>query len=355
VGPVTRHWPRYLGVVLVTLVLLELGTCVLVESGELATIRPQYWQGFWVSGHPDFGVWRPSNATHQHRTRCFDVNLHTNSVGARDAERPLRSRDRRVVVLGDSFMGGWGVEEGERVSNLLESWLGLAHLNFAMDAFGPYQSLLVYRELASRYDHEVVLLGLLPENDLVDIDFEQSRHLTGHIPRYRPYLIGAPPDFERFDHRESALSHGLRQVSYLYKTLLRLPPSRVPEGRPFDAAHAEAPSWFYDFTPDQVLRLEEILRRLADASGDKTLVVALLPVEKDLERFKLSGPAPLARRLARVAHKKGFALVSLLAPMAKAGPETWGGYFHDCDYHWNAEGHRVAAEILKERLWNRAD
>jgi hypothetical protein len=352
---VKRLWSRYLGAALLTLLLLEVGACVLTEGGVLATISPQYWGGFWTNRHPEFGAWRPANATHQHRGRCFDVKLRTNSVGARDAERPLRSRDKRVVVLGDSFMGGWGVEEDERLSNLMEEQTRVAHLNFAMDAFGPYQSLLLYQTLASRYDHDVVLLGLLPENDLVDIDFEQSRHLAGYNPRFRPYLIGTPPDFEHLDYRDSALSHGLRQVSYLYKTLLLLPRTRVPEGQPYDEAHAEAPSWFYDYTRDQVLRLEEILRRLSDAAGDKTLAVALLPVEKDLERLELSGPPPLTRRLARLARKEGFVLVNLLPPMAEAGPEKWGAYYHECDYHWSPEGHRVAAGILKQRLWRRAD
>lgn len=184
---------------------------------------------------------------------------------------------------------------------------------------------------------------------------EQSRHLSGYAYRYRPYLVGTPPDFEHFEHREPALAYALRRFSYLFKALFSLAPSRGPEGQAYDEAIAGAPSWYYDFTPEQALHLEEILRRLAEATGDKPLIVALLPVAKDLERFRLSGPSPLSRRLARVARQEGFRLLDLLPLMAKPGPESWKAYYHDCDYHWNAEGHRVAADLLTERMWRRAD
>lgn len=350
-----RRWAALLGVPLLTLALLEVGACVLTQVGMLPTEPPRYGRSFWQSGDPRFGVWRLPNATHRHRTACFDVTLRSSSIGTRDRERALKSNARRVVVLGDSFMAGWGVEEDERVSNLLEQRLGIPHLNFAMDAFGPYQSLLVYRELASHYDHDVVLLGLLPENDLVDIDFEQSRRLEGYTPRFRPYLVGTPPDLERYDYREPLVSRFLRQVSYLYKTVLLLAPSRMPEGRAYDEFHAQAPSWFYDFQPDQAARLEEVLTRLAHETRGKTLVVALLPVEKDLLRFTLSGPSPLARRLTRLARKEHFLLVNLLPPMAAQGPEVWSTWFHSCDYHWSPAGHRAAADLLEERLWRHTD
>ena len=49
----------------------------------------------------------------------------SNHLGFREREIPPRSPDRyRIVVVGDSFTWGQGIEEGERFSNLLEGSLG---------------------------------------------------------------------------------------------------------------------------------------------------------------------------------------------------------------------------------------
>jgi lysophospholipase L1-like esterase len=59
----------------------------------------------------------------------------SNSLGFRDREIPPKSASRyRIVVVGDSFTWGQGIERGERFSNLLEQFLGLRYevLNFGI-------------------------------------------------------------------------------------------------------------------------------------------------------------------------------------------------------------------------------
>jgi lysophospholipase L1-like esterase len=58
----------------------------------------------------------------------------SNSLGFREREIPHKSPDRyRIVVIGDSFTWGQGVEERDRFSNLLEEFLGPRYevFNFA--------------------------------------------------------------------------------------------------------------------------------------------------------------------------------------------------------------------------------
>jgi lysophospholipase L1-like esterase len=60
-------------------------------------------------------------------------NVSLNSLGYREREIPPKSPDRyRIVVIGDSYTWGQGLEAGERFSNLLESLLGPRYevLNF---------------------------------------------------------------------------------------------------------------------------------------------------------------------------------------------------------------------------------
>lgn len=337
------------GVTLATVLLMECGTLVAVESGWLDSQRPDYGtQRYWQGNHERFGVWRHPNTRTRHQSECFDVDYRSNAIGARDIERSRDTRVPRVVVLGDSFLGGWGVAAGERLSNRLEASTGIEHINLAMAFFGPYQELIVYRELARDYSHDAVLVGLLPANDFVDIDLEQARIELDYQYLYRPYLTGDPPDYTHLDLEEPPLRRGLRDISYLFNALLSLA-SRQALATNRDPEEAEFPSWYYDYSETQVARLDEILRRLSHAAAGKTLVVLLIPTAQDFTRFDHSGPAPLSRHLAELSKQEGFILVDLLPAMARRTGER-ARFFFPCDYHWSPLGNRVAAQLVERAL-----
>ena len=112
--------------------------------------------------NPHFGVWRYPNRGARQRTPCFNVTYTSNSYGARDIERTRDAPDgRRVVVLGDSFVEGIGSSFDERMTTLIEQDSGIELLNFGMGGFGPIQEWLLYKELASAFDHSEVYLFIL--------------------------------------------------------------------------------------------------------------------------------------------------------------------------------------------------
>jgi lysophospholipase L1-like esterase len=140
---------------------------------------------FWADVDPNFGVWHPANATFHHVGQCFDVTYRTNSYGARDAERArVAPQRRRHVVLGDSFVEGYGVAEGERLTDRLNGATRDEFLNFGTSGgFGTVQELVLYRSLASAFAHADVLVFALPANDFSDND---PKYWPSS--RYRPYL-----------------------------------------------------------------------------------------------------------------------------------------------------------------------
>lgn len=332
--------------------LLELGTHALVATGQLAMApplrsTPLYWRG----DHPQFGVWHEPNSTFAHQSPCFRVQYSANSAGARDVERSERSDQPRVLVLGDSFFEGWGVPLPQRLSNLLERRTGTPHLNFAMAHFGPYQSLLAYRSLASRYDHDKVIVSVVPANDFIDLDFDEATTRWNYEYLYRPYLRGPVSDLQHEDYRESGLRRFLRRWSYAFNAALHA--RRVFEYRAArDAQPAEpAPPWsgFYDFNERQWLLLEATLERLSAEVGPRKLAVVLVPVYKDLQRRGLEGADPLSERMVGLAGRLNFELVNLLPAMSSVTDE-WGRYFFRCDYHWNPVGNGVGARSVLEAL-----
>lgn len=75
---------------------------------------------FWIGDHPIFGVWHIPNRTEELKKKCFATTITTNSEGARDRERNIQANGKRIMVLGDSFIEGWGLAPQQRLTDLLE-------------------------------------------------------------------------------------------------------------------------------------------------------------------------------------------------------------------------------------------
>ena len=112
--------------------------------------------------------WFPEPGTERtmQGTRRFHVrhNMH----GFRDPE-PGALRRRPLVVLGDSFVWGFDVEEDERFTERLrESLRDRDVLNLGVSGYGTDQQLLLLRRWIARLDPEIVLLVFAEENDRKD-------------------------------------------------------------------------------------------------------------------------------------------------------------------------------------------
>jgi hypothetical protein len=333
--------------VVLTLVLVEVGACALVETGMVVAPRPRDGRtAYWRGDHPDFGVWHVPGLEFEHRSACFDVRYSSNSVGARDVERRRRSDRPRVVVLGDSFLEGWGLPRVHRLSNRLEAETGIPHLNFAMAHFGPYQEYLVYRELAQQFDHDAVIVGVTPANDFLDTDLELARAQGYYRFRFRPYLVGDPADLRHIHHREPRWRYWLRRWTYTGSALVA-----TAERRALAQAGSEFSDrpWFYDYGIRQVRVLEAILARIANEATGKRVLVVLIPTLSDLQSRARMGAPPLATRLARAGKTEGYEVLDLLSAMAKHSRQ-WDRYYLPCDYHWSAFGNEVASEYVLQAL-----
>lgn len=309
---------------------------------------------FWRGDDPRFGVWHLPETFAEHATDCFSVVYRTNSVGARDRERSRESESPRVVVLGDSFVEGWGVLEEKRMSDLLERWSGIEHLNFGMSHFGPYQAFLVYRDLAKTFAHDGVLVGIVPINDFFDLDYAKARRAPSYEYRFGPYLVGRYPRYRRVDYRETDLQAFIRRNSYGFHAL-SLAWNRATGG---DASQEESPldpsrpieSRFYEFTEREYGLLRFSLESLVREAEGRPVAAVLMPAHRDLLRYHQSrdgGENPLARRLREL---PGLEVVDLLPGMHRYTPNWNEYYFLPCDYHWSPFGHEVAGRIVAHRL-----
>ena len=100
----------------------------------------------------------------ERRGREYAVTMHTNNHGFRDNKDyryAKRAQVKRVVLIGDSFSFGNGVEEPGRASNLLEMLLGgaIEVYNLAISNYGLDQAFLMLRERGFAYQPDLVLVG----------------------------------------------------------------------------------------------------------------------------------------------------------------------------------------------------
>lgn len=84
------------------------------------------------------------------RAREFDTTIEVNSAGLRDDEQSLESPE--IVVIGDSFAMGWGVEGSEAFASLLESQCRKRVLNAAISSYGTARQV----EMLRRFDLSAV-------------------------------------------------------------------------------------------------------------------------------------------------------------------------------------------------------
>ena len=72
---------------------------------------------------------------------------------------------RRILLFGDSYTAGDGVSNRQRYGDVLETLLPDVEVyNFGLSGTGTDQQYLIFRELASDIEHDLILIGVLVEN-----------------------------------------------------------------------------------------------------------------------------------------------------------------------------------------------
>lgn len=86
----------------------------------------------------------------------------TNRQGFRsnaDYKNAKEEHETRIAFLGDSFTAGEGVANEKRFSDLVSKAFAAQPYNFALSASGVDQQYLIYKDIASKFDHDVLVLS----------------------------------------------------------------------------------------------------------------------------------------------------------------------------------------------------
>jgi lysophospholipase L1-like esterase len=327
-----------------TFLLFEVGARAFLPEWAPPAGDRQYWQ------HDPLLGWRHrpgQDGAHAHAD--FRVGVSINALGLRDRERkqePPPGR-RRLLLLGDSFAWGYGVEARERFGDRLEErhpeW---EVVNAGVSGWGTDQQLLWFREEGRALRPDAVLLLFHP-NDFLD------NHASSRYGYRKPLFVA---DGERLVLTEVPVprraSHGglerwLVLHSYVAPRLLELPDlvAEAVEGwrEPAESAlpppRAERRKARHLSAESEHVRVTHLLLRdLAgevDAAGARLFVVSV-------------------RMVPHLREHLGEILAELDVPHLPLDPWFAGRPRTDLhfasDPHWNREGHRVVAEAVEEFL-----
>lgn len=126
----------------------------------------------------------------RHKNREFNVHIRSNSLGVRGDEDSLTAPE--IILLGDSYSMGWGVEESESFAQLIEARTGLKLLNTGIPSYGTYRQLTLLQRLdTSNLEH---LLIQYCENDFQENRTMGEERLLTDADAYARVSLGHKQD-----------------------------------------------------------------------------------------------------------------------------------------------------------------
>jgi lysophospholipase L1-like esterase len=388
----TLSWQKRLLAVGMLLALgLAFGTLLIEATARIFLPTSDF---FWV-WDPAIGMKLiPHKQGRSVKRGIFDVPVEINSVGFRDREHSLEKPPgtRRVVLLGDSFIEALQVPFDQSLTPMLEAKLQQTAptelISLSVSGTGTAREYLALREYGLRYKPDLVLMFFVG-NDVSD----NSRRLKG-LP-YVPYPLttadgsvardnNGRPLFTSFSDQTSRLSFitsVLRDYSKGYRLvretidgsqgfsrllywfgLMSTPPETVnaPGGDYFgfyEIYRVEPkPAWAeaWRLTEEMMLATRDLARANGAQFGIVLIPTAWEVDSKAWEDILAALPAMRttavdrslpARRLTNFLMANRVPVIDLL-PDFLAKAKLMPPLYVPNDAHWNAEGHRLATDLL---------
>ncbi len=249
----------------------------------------------------------------------------------------------QVVVIGDSVLYGWGVEAGESAVRLLAGMVqDLQVMNFSVSGYSLTQYYLYLEEHLHKTRPKIVVVGIFAGNDY---ESTGTSNWHGHatvmfvpagddLALWRAYT----PRFNCIDFLSSSvlfssfLWHWPDFSSGLLDVVCNAHQLAEPE-------HEEV-----------VRRILRNLEGLVHAQGAELLYV-LLPDSNDFypDREYVRELSKY-RDLERLLREGGYDVLWFFDDIAATGVDAESLYFPGDSAHYNAEGNRLLAESLRQRL-----
>ena len=259
--------------------------------------------------------------------RIFGARVQTNELGFRDNRPRVPAKEPgefRIVVLGDSFTFGPGVEYERLYTSLLRSRLARAHpqvtlVNLAVEGYNIIQYEAVLEEVALGLQPDLVLVAMFPVNDFELGDYQHHRLLAGGAEVHPPWY----------------------QSLYVYRAYLYRIPDLAGKALARMLPHgAGAPDRGWELNVAALAQIHAIAEE-----RHLPLAVALLPHTKGFETQR-----GIFQRVAEICAAQHLDCIDLLASFRALGVHDGALVLNAIDSHPNETYHQLIAAQLEGRL-----
>ncbi len=289
----------------------------------------------------------------------YATKIIINQKGLRGAEYRYEKEPGtlRVVMLGDSFAFGLGVDESDTVAVKLEELFGKAGkkvevINMGVDGFGTDQEYLLLREEGVKYDPDVVICLFFVGNDVENNSSGEQYHelkpyftFDGDSLNLKNYPVpvkkGSMATPEKASEPRGKIRMPLKSFfqdhSYAY-TFLRLRYNyllyKIGVRK---SVHLSVNKEALRVTDEIFLKMKQLCDEY-----DIELIIAAIPTK---EQVLGAEKDDIQRPFAKFVRRSGIQYIDLLGPLKGRRDLNY-----TIDSHWNKKGSAVIARILYDAI-----
>ena len=263
----------------------------------------------------------------------WNLKVSNNRHGFRDVKDYTQSTTNDVFASGDSYTFGWGVQEEERYSNVVEKNQGVRVFNIAIpeDIRGYAHTLEFVKKNGARVGN--LMIGICMENDLWDYYQAESKHVTYHKQMVRGPYRRMAVWFKGHSALWTAASHIMQSNPAMRHFL-----ERVGIARDIDTLTHKN-----EYTPDLVKSSSEEVVKIATNYNS---VILIIPSRALWAGQNTEAEKKVHQEFVQALRTAGLEVIDMKPIFEKGGNPSQ--YYFTTDPHWNAAGHAVAAAALGE-------
>lgn len=309
----------------------------------------------------DLGWIQMPNHEASFRGRDFNIRMRSNSYGFRDREYQLSRQAgmKRVIVLGDSFAWGWGVEQEEIFCKVAEREAkNTEFINLGQAGYGTAQEYLLFKKLGIKFSPDLTVLAFFI-NDIYDNYDEWSlKKPLFRLQEGNLVLKRGPKPFK------STINQFLQKNFLLYNFIDYRLAMLKQLTKPFNVIDVPE-ECFYKNYPERISAAWDLTNALLIKLDEQTrhrLLIMYIPdrvqIEKEtyhkaliasnLEEKKIDVLHP-NKILKRFSEDHRIPFLDLTPFFRKANEKGVPIYFKH-DGHLTKEGHELAGKKLREKI-----
>ena len=309
------------------------------------------------------------------RRNEFSTNVKISSQGLRDREYSVEKIQgtKRVAVVGDSFVFGFGVEQNETFAKLLEEKLNKVHgnyevMNFGTSAYSSEQEYLYMKNEIIKFNPDLTILAFslndIKENVKFNIFDFKNNTLMQNPEQKITFSLKLRNFISWNSHLYSLMYFSVIENEKLRILLIQLhllnPPYKNPDTDFDSLIYQNNNNPDFKYSVNKTIALLAAMNNLAK-KNNITFTIFINPTkeqvdnkkneeyihDRNLDKARLN-MTQVQQILKENIGNKGIMTIDPLDIFRKQNINNT--FYYDIDGHWNKKGHNLVADILYGKL-----